>query len=107
MGRLEGTGSGDSIGAMVSAALSGLPRGGRRGYRPAVSAARPDGAAFSFQRRSDGTVIISYHDAPVAALRGATAERFIARVEAKDEPAAQALMARATGAAPARRRPRA
>lgn len=61
--------------------------------------ANPDAGegAFSFQRRTDGTVIISYHEAPVAALRGTAAARFIARVDATDASAAQRLMARTTG----------
>jgi hypothetical protein len=58
---------------------------------------RADGADFSFRRREDGTVIISYHAAPVAALRGAAATRFLTRVAAADAPAMQRLMARATG----------
>ena len=60
--------------------------------------ASPDSgdAAFSFQRRTDGTVIIRYHEAPVAALRGKAASRFLARVGATDASAAQRLMARAT-----------
>jgi hypothetical protein len=71
-----------------------------------VSADFPsDRVAFSFQRRTDGTVIISYHEAPVAALRGSAAARFLARVDATDEPSAQRLMARATRAPATRQRP--
>jgi hypothetical protein len=49
-------------------------------------------------------VIISYHEAPVAALRGRAAARFLARVDATDEPSAQALMARVTQAGATARR---
>jgi hypothetical protein len=58
---------------------------------------RPYAADFSYRRREDGTVIISYHAAPVAALRGAAATRFLTKVAAADEPSMQRLMARATG----------
>ncbi|MGZ8475914.1 MAG: hypothetical protein ACXWWQ_06790 [Candidatus Limnocylindria bacterium] len=51
---------------------------------------------FSWVSRADGTVLLSYHTAPVAALRGRAAERFLARVAATDEADAQHLMARAT-----------
>lgn len=55
------------------------------------------GRAFSFARRDDGTVVISYGAAPVTALRGRAAERFVARVaRAADDSTAQQLMARAT-----------
>ncbi|MGH2429643.1 MAG: hypothetical protein ACRDGV_12345 [Candidatus Limnocylindria bacterium] len=52
---------------------------------------------FSWTVRADGTVIISYHAAPVTALRGQRASRFLERVAVADVPAAQQLMARATG----------
>lgn len=42
-------------------------------------------------------MIVSYHAAPVAALRGTTAARFLTRLDAADESAAQQLMARVTG----------
>ena len=51
---------------------------------------------FSWSRRADGTVIISYRGAPVTALRGKSAARFLDRVAA-GESSAQGLMARATG----------
>ena len=51
---------------------------------------------FSWVTRADGTVLVSYHSAPVAALRGRAAERFLARVAGADEADAQHLMARAT-----------
>lgn len=80
---------------MVSA---GCRRTGRCPYRALVSTDHPpDGRPFSFQRRADGTVIISYHAAPVAALRGKTAARFLARLDGADESAAQQLMSRVTG----------
>jgi hypothetical protein len=52
---------------------------------------------FSRARRSDGTIVIRYHDAPVTLLRGRAAERFSSRLESLDELGAQHLMARATG----------
>jgi hypothetical protein len=55
------------------------------------------GRPFSYARRADGTVIISYHAAPVTALRGTAAARFLGRLEGADDSAAQHLMARATG----------
>ena len=61
---------------------------------------RPDpfGALpFSYATRSDGSIVISYHAAPVTILRGRAAERFAARVDGADAPNAQQLMARATG----------
>jgi len=51
---------------------------------------------FSWVRRADGSVLVSYHAAPVAALRGRAADRFLARVAGADDAAAQHLMARAT-----------
>lgn len=66
---------------------------GRR-YRGAV---HPADGPFSYSTRADGTVVISYHGAPVTLLRGNAAARFATRVADADEPAAQQLMARATG----------
>ena len=60
---------------------------------------------FSFARRDDGTVIISYGAAPVTALRGRAADRFIERIGAEDGDGAQRVMERAARP-PARRRPR-
>ena len=52
---------------------------------------------FSWLTRADGAIVIRYHDAPVTLLRGKAAEKFTARVSKADRPAAQQLMARATG----------
>lgn len=52
---------------------------------------------FSWSRRADGTLIIAYRGAPVVALRGRSAERFLDRVDVTDAAGAQQLMARATG----------
>ncbi len=52
---------------------------------------------FSWRRTKDGRVRISRAGQVVTTLAGTTASRFIARVEACDEDAAQRLMARATG----------
>lgn len=52
---------------------------------------------FSYQRRADGSVLLRYREAPVTVLRGKGAERFLARLDGADGPAAQQLMARATG----------
>ena len=52
---------------------------------------------FSYVTRADGSIVVSYHAAPVTILRGRAAERFASRVDGADEPAAQQLMARATG----------
>jgi len=62
--------------------------------------ATPDPLAdepFSHQVRADGSIVISYHGAPVTLLRGRTAERFATRLTGTDGAAAQQLMARATG----------
>jgi hypothetical protein len=58
---------------------------------------RLDDQPFSWTARADGSVIISYHLAPVAALRGQRAARFLVRVNESDTPGAQQLMARVTG----------
>jgi hypothetical protein len=52
---------------------------------------------FSYATRADGSIVISYHAAPVTILRGRAAERFSARVDGADVLGAQHLMARATG----------
>ena len=52
---------------------------------------------FSWLTRADGTIVISYHAAPVTLLRGRAAERFTTRVSGADAAAAQLLMARANG----------
>lgn len=63
--------------------------------------AKPDPLAdqpFSYVTRTDGSIVIRYHDAPVTLLRGRTAERFAARMSGSNgSPARQQLMARATG----------
>ena len=58
--------------------------------------ARPD-RPFSWARRADGTVIVSYRQAPVTALRGVAATRFVSRIDGADEARAQQVMARVTG----------
>jgi hypothetical protein len=55
------------------------------------------GRPFSYLSRTDGTIVIRYHEAPVTLLRGKTALRFAARMEQADAAAAQLLMARVTG----------
>jgi len=55
------------------------------------------GEPFSFASRADGTIVISYHGAPVTLLRGKVAERFATRIDGADASSAQELMARATG----------
>ena len=55
------------------------------------------GEPFSFVVRADGSVVISYHTAPVTLLRGKAAARFMTRVSGTDPLGAQQLMARATG----------
>lgn len=55
------------------------------------------GEPFSFVGRADGTIVISYHGAPVTLLRGRAADRFMVRVADADAGSAQQLMARATG----------
>jgi hypothetical protein len=52
---------------------------------------------FSYAARTDGSIVISYHAAPVTILRGKAAARFATRVTDADPAAAQQLMARATG----------
>ena len=56
------------------------------------------GEPFSFLARSDGSIVVRYHEAPVTLRRGKGAERFAARMSAaNDAAAAQQLMARVTG----------
>jgi hypothetical protein len=57
----------------------------------------PASEPFSYVTRSDGSIVIRYHAAPVTILRGKSAERFMARASAADAAGAQQLMARATG----------
>jgi hypothetical protein len=52
---------------------------------------------FNYSTRSDGSIVISYHTAPVTILRGRSAERFATRIADADAAASQQLMARATG----------
>jgi hypothetical protein len=52
---------------------------------------------FSYATRADGSIVISYHTAPVTLLRGKAAARFMRRMTSADAGAAQLLMARATG----------
>ncbi len=52
---------------------------------------------FSYATRRDGSILISYHAAPVTILRGRSAERFMTRISGADAAGAQQLMARATG----------
>ena len=69
-----------------------------RRYCPRV--ATPDPLAdepFTHLSRADGTILIRYRGAPVTILRGQAAERFASRMSGADRPAAQQLMARATG----------
>jgi hypothetical protein len=55
------------------------------------------GEPFSYRTRADGTIVISYHGAPVTLLRGKAADRFTTRMDGAEAKAAQQLMARATG----------
>jgi hypothetical protein len=67
-----------------------------RSYRGPVQPAPPN-PPFSYATRADGSVVISYHAAPVTILRGKAAARFASRMVGADDEAAQQLMARATG----------
>lgn len=61
---------------------------------------RPDPLAdepFSYHARADGTIVISYHAAPITILRGRAAERFADRIAGAGAAAGQQLMARVTG----------
>ena len=55
------------------------------------------GAEFSWRATKDGRVRIARGGRVVTTLAGASARRFLSRVEGADEPAAQLEMARATG----------
>jgi hypothetical protein len=55
------------------------------------------GEPFSYLSRSDGSIVVRYHDAPVTLLRGKAAAGFMARLSESDAAGAQQLMARATG----------
>ena len=67
---------------------------GPRSYRGPV---QPGDTPFSHATRADGSVVISYHAAPVTILRGKAAAKFATRMADVDADAAQQLMARATG----------
>ncbi|MET9435357.1 hypothetical protein [Streptomyces sp. NPDC006551] len=54
---------------------------------------RPHG--FSYERRGDGTVVLTHHGRAAGTLRGERAEKFLTEVESGD---AQPVMARWTGA---------
>lgn len=54
-------------------------------------------ARFSWARRADASVVVSYDGSAVTTLRGSAAARFLERVDGADEAAAQQLMARVTG----------
>ncbi|MET4922736.1 hypothetical protein P3L51_10305 [Streptomyces sp. PSRA5] len=54
---------------------------------------RPTG--FSYERHTDGTVVITHQGRVASTLRGGRADKFVAQVEAGD---AQLVMARWTGA---------
>ncbi|MCI3223205.1 hypothetical protein [Streptomyces sp. NP-1717] len=54
---------------------------------------RPSG--FSYERHTDGTVVITHQGRVASTLRGGRADKFVAQVEAGD---AQLVMARWTGA---------
>ncbi|WP_329032875.1 hypothetical protein OIE71_09360 [Streptomyces sp. NBC_01725] len=54
---------------------------------------RPSG--FSYERHTDGTVVITHRGRVASTLRGGRADKFVAQVEAGD---AQLVMARWTGA---------
>ncbi|MEU3748856.1 MULTISPECIES: hypothetical protein [Streptomyces] len=54
---------------------------------------RPQG--FTYERRGDGSVVLTHHGRAAGVLRGGRAEKFLAEVEAGD---AQLVMARWTGA---------
>jgi hypothetical protein len=58
---------------------------------------QPGDTPFSHATRADGTVVISYHGAPVTILRGKAAATFATRMADADADGAQQLMARATG----------
>jgi hypothetical protein len=73
-----------------------LSQSARAGYRPGVTDDDAADLPFSWVARPDGTVIISYRAAPVTALRGRAAERFLGRIGGSADTEAQELMARAT-----------
>ncbi|MFD3664099.1 hypothetical protein ACFWVF_26515 [Streptomyces sp. NPDC058659] len=54
---------------------------------------RPQG--FTYERRRDGSVVLTHHGRAAGVLRGGRAEKFLAEVESGD---AQLVMARWTGA---------
>ncbi|HEU4325953.1 MAG TPA: hypothetical protein VFS21_22625 [Roseiflexaceae bacterium] len=52
---------------------------------------------FAYRTSKDGKVFISWHGRTVTTLAGPAAQRFLARVAAGDDAAAQLEMARVTG----------
>lgn len=57
----------------------------------------PAPAGFAWSQTKDGRVRISHHGRVVTTLAANDAKRFLARCATASEPAAQQLMARATG----------
>jgi hypothetical protein len=52
---------------------------------------------FSYRAAKNGTVFISWQGRTVTTLRGAAAERFLAKIEGLEQKDAQLVMAKATG----------
>jgi hypothetical protein len=57
----------------------------------------PAGPAFQYRSNREDVVTILWFDRPVTTLRGKAATRFLMRIEAGDDDAAQLEMARVTG----------
>ncbi len=51
-------------------------------------------SGFSYSKHKNGVVVITHHGRRAAVLRGASATKFLARVDTENE---QELMARVTG----------
>jgi len=54
-------------------------------------------SSFSYRTTKHGDVFIDHHGTHVVTLRGAAAERLLARVTGVDDDAAQMAMAKVTG----------
>jgi hypothetical protein len=52
---------------------------------------------FSWRANREGVVTICWSDRPVTVLRGRAALRFLARIDGRDDAAAQLEMAKVTG----------
>lgn len=62
-----------------------------------MSTDEPDEPQFSYRTTKSGMVFVDFYGRAVTTLRGKAADRFLTRISAMDDAAAQVEMARVTG----------